>query len=67
MKKIKLILPPGGSGYVGTSGVVPSAGVDVEVSGLTVTGKVLFPPVKVHLFTLIKKTDALLLHNVSLF
>ena len=36
--------PPGGSGYVGTRGVVPSAGLEVTVSGVSVTRRVSFPP-----------------------
>lgn len=36
-------LLPGGSGYVGTMGPVPSAGLDVTALGLTVTRVVSFP------------------------
>lgn len=39
-----LFLPPGGSGYVGTRGLMSSAGLEVMVSGLMVTTMVSFSP-----------------------
>lgn len=52
---------------MGTRGVMPSAGLDVEVSGLTVAGTVSFPPEIVRLFTAIDKTGTFLLHTATLF
>ncbi len=43
----KIHLPPGGRGYVGTRGVVPSVGLEVTGTGLTVTRTVSFSPTRV--------------------
>lgn len=43
-RAVKRHLPPGGRGYVVTTGVVTSAGLEVTLLGLLVTEVVVFSP-----------------------